>query len=279
MHNNHPELLRDQYWDEVFPTELPHTVASEMYREEPPCHSTANIHVSKDDGEIISPPSVKSIFHMSESGVSVFSFACMPHFNLDTSTNLATSVKIIRIPHKRPRIKDLEGKGDRVPPHNHQIPWGHQDMMFWYRICNSRRCVIAVVIMITLENSMTIGRSHDGKLWATHDLRDIWGYFCEFETVYSKRYICCIIHMVKHAICLWKPSYTYQNLKYLWLSNVQNEIFLWFLWLANIRHTIPFWYCTGVSFPQQMPRYKATCVLQNFIVAKTFSVTVIKIWK
>ncbi|CAL8116070.1 unnamed protein product [Orchesella dallaii] len=68
MHNNHPELLKDQYWDEVFPTELPHTVASEMYRDEPPLPSTANIHVSKDDGEIISPPSVKSIFHMSESG-------------------------------------------------------------------------------------------------------------------------------------------------------------------------------------------------------------------
>lgn len=77
MHNNHPELLRDQYWDEVFPTELPHTVASEMYRDEPPCHSTANIFVSKDEGEIISPPSVKSIFHMSESGVSLSIFVLL----------------------------------------------------------------------------------------------------------------------------------------------------------------------------------------------------------
>lgn len=26
MHHEHPELIKDQYWDEVFPTELPYTV-------------------------------------------------------------------------------------------------------------------------------------------------------------------------------------------------------------------------------------------------------------
>lgn len=29
MHHEHPELDRDQYWDEVFPQELPYTLAFE----------------------------------------------------------------------------------------------------------------------------------------------------------------------------------------------------------------------------------------------------------
>lgn len=38
MHEEHPELLKDQYWEEVVPKELPYTVASEHYRRhEPPC--------------------------------------------------------------------------------------------------------------------------------------------------------------------------------------------------------------------------------------------------
>lgn len=32
MHEEHPELLKDQYWDEVVPRDLPYTVASEHYR-------------------------------------------------------------------------------------------------------------------------------------------------------------------------------------------------------------------------------------------------------
>jgi len=72
MHHEHPELLKDQYWDTVLPQELPHTVASEQYREEAPTHSTANVKVSYEEGEIISPPSVRSIHQLSESGVSYF---------------------------------------------------------------------------------------------------------------------------------------------------------------------------------------------------------------
>ncbi|XP_052751434.1 bestrophin homolog 17 isoform X3 [Galleria mellonella] len=38
MHEEHPELLRDQYWEEVVPKDLPYTLASEHYRRhEPPC--------------------------------------------------------------------------------------------------------------------------------------------------------------------------------------------------------------------------------------------------
>lgn len=39
MHHEHPELVRDQYWDEVFPSELPYD--NDVKREKPPEHSTA----------------------------------------------------------------------------------------------------------------------------------------------------------------------------------------------------------------------------------------------
>lgn len=48
MHHEHPELIKDQYWDEVFPNELPYTIASERFREEHPEPSTAKIEVSKN---------------------------------------------------------------------------------------------------------------------------------------------------------------------------------------------------------------------------------------
>lgn len=38
MHEEHPELLKDQFWDEVVPRDLPYTLASEHYRRgEPKC--------------------------------------------------------------------------------------------------------------------------------------------------------------------------------------------------------------------------------------------------
>uniref|UniRef100_A0A1B6MIT8 Bestrophin homolog n=1 Tax=Graphocephala atropunctata TaxID=36148 RepID=A0A1B6MIT8_9HEMI len=59
MHHEHPELIKDQYWDEVFPTELPYTVASEPFRERAPQPSTANIAVSAAEGELLAPSSLK----------------------------------------------------------------------------------------------------------------------------------------------------------------------------------------------------------------------------
>lgn len=53
MHHDHPELLKDQYWDSVLTTELPYTVASMNNREQPPEASTANIQVKADKAEII----------------------------------------------------------------------------------------------------------------------------------------------------------------------------------------------------------------------------------
>ncbi|KAF5278965.1 hypothetical protein FQA39_LY05643 [Lamprigera yunnana] len=49
MHEEHPELLKDQYWDEVVPKELPYTVASEHYRKEEPKGSAENYKVKTSD--------------------------------------------------------------------------------------------------------------------------------------------------------------------------------------------------------------------------------------
>uniref|UniRef100_A0A1I8NXE4 Bestrophin homolog n=1 Tax=Stomoxys calcitrans TaxID=35570 RepID=A0A1I8NXE4_STOCA len=45
MHHEHPELVKDQYWDEVYPSELPYD--SEVTREHPPQPSTAKYDVSE----------------------------------------------------------------------------------------------------------------------------------------------------------------------------------------------------------------------------------------
>ena len=47
MHEDHPELVRDQYWEDVIPADLPYTVAAEQYRRDPPQGSAAQIDVSQ----------------------------------------------------------------------------------------------------------------------------------------------------------------------------------------------------------------------------------------
>lgn len=49
MHEEHPELLRDQYWDEIVPKELPYTVGSEHYRRHEPKGSAENYKVKQTD--------------------------------------------------------------------------------------------------------------------------------------------------------------------------------------------------------------------------------------
>ncbi|KAJ8945962.1 hypothetical protein NQ318_016790, partial [Aromia moschata] len=49
MHEEHPELLKDQYWDDVVPKELPYTVASEHYRREEPKGSAESYKVKSTD--------------------------------------------------------------------------------------------------------------------------------------------------------------------------------------------------------------------------------------
>lgn len=60
MHHEHPELVKDQYWDEIFPQELPYTAASEPFREFHPLPSTANIAVQPVDLELTGPSSIKA---------------------------------------------------------------------------------------------------------------------------------------------------------------------------------------------------------------------------
>ncbi|KAG4076584.1 hypothetical protein HA402_001871 [Bradysia odoriphaga] len=49
MHEEHPELLRDQYWDEIVPKELPYTVGSEHYRKHEPKGSAEHYKVKQND--------------------------------------------------------------------------------------------------------------------------------------------------------------------------------------------------------------------------------------
>lgn len=60
MHHDHPELLKDQYWDTIV-TELPHTVASSNIREEEPKASTDAVEVSANKAEIVNamPSSIR----------------------------------------------------------------------------------------------------------------------------------------------------------------------------------------------------------------------------
>lgn len=43
MHHEHPELIKDQYWDSIFPQQLPYTSETEAFRGRQPQPSTANI--------------------------------------------------------------------------------------------------------------------------------------------------------------------------------------------------------------------------------------------
>ncbi|KAF6200465.1 hypothetical protein GE061_004908, partial [Apolygus lucorum] len=49
MHEEHPELLKDQYWDEVVPKDLPYTLASEHYRRHEPKGSAEHYKVKESD--------------------------------------------------------------------------------------------------------------------------------------------------------------------------------------------------------------------------------------
>ncbi|XP_044754880.1 uncharacterized protein LOC123313857 isoform X2 [Coccinella septempunctata] len=49
MHEEHPELLKDQFWEEVVPKELPYTVASEHYQREEPKGSADHYKIKAPD--------------------------------------------------------------------------------------------------------------------------------------------------------------------------------------------------------------------------------------
>lgn len=56
MHHEHPQLLKDQYWDQIAPVELPYT--ANTIRETHPLPSTANI-ANKLGGLDLAPSSIK----------------------------------------------------------------------------------------------------------------------------------------------------------------------------------------------------------------------------
>lgn len=75
MHHEHPELIRDQYWDEVFPSELPYTIATENNREEHPEHSTARVAVPvRQRSMVLSAPSQVKIDEMNPSNTVSYKF-------------------------------------------------------------------------------------------------------------------------------------------------------------------------------------------------------------
>lgn len=63
MHNEHPELLRDQYWDEM-PQELPHTIASQAFRTSPHMGSTAHLAMTAYEKDIF--PSSSQLHKLDE---------------------------------------------------------------------------------------------------------------------------------------------------------------------------------------------------------------------
>ncbi|KAL0280386.1 UNVERIFIED_CONTAM: hypothetical protein PYX00_001691 [Menopon gallinae] len=53
MHQEHPEMLKDQYWDEVFPVELPYTAAAKQYQTGPPQYSAEEVEVPSHKAEFM----------------------------------------------------------------------------------------------------------------------------------------------------------------------------------------------------------------------------------
>jgi bestrophin, other len=65
MHEEHPELLKDQYWEEVVPKDLPYTVAAEQYRRKEPKGSAEHYKVKEADSVYANLIPSKKQSHMS----------------------------------------------------------------------------------------------------------------------------------------------------------------------------------------------------------------------
>ncbi|XP_021963480.1 bestrophin-3 [Folsomia candida] len=99
MHKEIPELLKDQYWDEIVPPELPHTVASEAYKESPFEGSTSNVIVSEKNAAVM-PPSDPAL-HASASS----------HNLLKTSHSAKKMTPIPDQPEDQSRLLDAAADG------------------------------------------------------------------------------------------------------------------------------------------------------------------------
>ncbi|KAL4708792.1 hypothetical protein ACJJTC_011756 [Scirpophaga incertulas] len=94
MHHEHPELIKDQYWDEVFPSELPYTIATENQREEHPEPSTARVSVPVRQRSMVTvAPSAVKIDEMVPSNTVSYKFA--PPEQLQMSDDAQSGIHFI----------------------------------------------------------------------------------------------------------------------------------------------------------------------------------------
>ncbi|CAH0759222.1 unnamed protein product [Diatraea saccharalis] len=110
MHHEHPELIRDQYWDEV-PSELPYTIATENQREEHPEHSTARVNVPVRQRSMVAvAPSTVKIDEMVPSNTVSYKFA--PPEQLQMNDDAASGIHfIVSRGSKRSKKEDRNSMG------------------------------------------------------------------------------------------------------------------------------------------------------------------------
>ncbi|KAL1489688.1 hypothetical protein ABEB36_013629 [Hypothenemus hampei] len=118
MHHDHPELVRDQYWDEVFPQELPYTAAAaaaESMRNTHPLPSTANISVKPEDQELINPSSVKIDSYMDNMQSGPITFSANRPPSLKSRKNSSNSLAIgSSVPDSMPRVASVTNMLKRI---------------------------------------------------------------------------------------------------------------------------------------------------------------------
>ncbi|XP_046390989.1 bestrophin-4-like isoform X2 [Ischnura elegans] len=66
MHYQHPELVKDQYWDQIFPSELPYTAATKQYQRIPPQGSTKNLDIPPETSAFLPMETVLEEEHSGE---------------------------------------------------------------------------------------------------------------------------------------------------------------------------------------------------------------------
>jgi len=87
MHHQSPDLLKDQYWEVVVPEQLPHTHASEQYKELSHVSSTANLN-------LMCPSSLRSDHYMEDGILTKTSGSKRSIFRLGRSGSNRSSTSI-----------------------------------------------------------------------------------------------------------------------------------------------------------------------------------------
>lgn len=126
MHHEHPELIRDQYWDEVFPSELPYTLATEHQREEHPEPSTAKISVAPRQRSMVTvnPSSVKMDEMIHPSQTVSYKFAPSEQLQMNDDAQSGIHFIVTRGGSKRGKKEDRNSMGSSasMASMSHQNP-------------------------------------------------------------------------------------------------------------------------------------------------------------